>query len=177
MFKESDSHHGSLGMILHRDYRTLGAKRAVRALDQDAVGKFKWTVDHKQNFMRRAIFDDRVLKKSVLGLLAAAIGRNCAGAAASVAIGWRLVRLSLIGIRTGVASGKNFAKRPTISDSSARAIAWLATKTSIPGELGSSRVPSLPGLEELRGDSVCLSVSHSARAAPKLEGHALTNKW
>ena len=38
-------------------------QRAVFAFDQDAVGKFQRTVDHKQNFVRRAELDDGVLKE------------------------------------------------------------------------------------------------------------------
>ena len=51
-------------MILNRDDGGFGAKRAVVRFDEDAVGKFQRTVDHKQNFARRAELDDGVLKKN-----------------------------------------------------------------------------------------------------------------
>src|SRR6202140_5866153 len=67
-------------MILNRDHECFGVKRAVIAFYQDAIGELQRTVEHKQNFLRRAELDDGVLKKDVLGcrfvggLIAIAIG-------------------------------------------------------------------------------------------------------
>src|SRR5208282_6316696 len=38
---------------------------AVVAFNQDAVSEFQRTVHHKQDFLRRAVLDHRVLKKNV----------------------------------------------------------------------------------------------------------------
>src|ERR1700691_282339 len=64
MFEEADGNHSPLRMILHRDYGSLGVKRAVAAFDDDAVGEFQRMVDDKQNFARRAKLDDGVLKEN-----------------------------------------------------------------------------------------------------------------
>src|ERR1700686_329520 len=67
-------------MILNRDHERFGMKRTVLAFDQDAIGELQRTVEHKQNFLRRAELDDGVLKKDVLGcrfvggLIAVAVG-------------------------------------------------------------------------------------------------------
>ena len=86
------------------------------------------------------------------------------------------VRLSLMGIRTGVASGKNLANRLKMSDSSARALAWLGTKILDPGE---SEPPSLPSSRFGRSAGrlvFALTPFRNARCSPKLEGHVLANK-
>lgn len=79
MLQESHGHHGSLRMILNRAYGSLGAQRAVIALDQNAISKFQGFVHHKKNFIRRAEFNDRILGKSVLVFVN--------GAAISVGVG------------------------------------------------------------------------------------------
>jgi len=136
-------------VILNRDHGGFGAKRAVVAFDQDAIGKFQRTVDDKQNFVRSAELDYRLLKKTVV-----------------VFVPLLFVRLSLMGIRTGVASGKNLAKRLTMSDSRARAVAWLGMVDLDP----ENRQPSLhfflvwKNCEETRS---ALSAFSYARVPPK----------
>src|SRR6202051_4006259 len=61
-------------MILNRDHEGVVMKRAVVACDQDAIGELQRTVEHKQNFLRRAELDDGVLKKNVLILVFAGGG-------------------------------------------------------------------------------------------------------
>src|ERR1700682_1240142 len=56
-------------MILNRDHECFGVKRAVIAFYQDAIGELQRTVEHKQNFVRRAELDDGVLKKDALACL------------------------------------------------------------------------------------------------------------
>ncbi len=65
-------------MILNRDDGGFGVQRAVVRFDEDAIGKFQRTVDHKQNFARRAELDDGVLKKNAFVLV---------GAGAAIAFG------------------------------------------------------------------------------------------
>lgn len=50
-------------MILNRDYGAFGVKRFVLTFDHDLIGKFQRTVDHKQDFERRAELDNRILNK------------------------------------------------------------------------------------------------------------------
>jgi hypothetical protein len=104
MFQEAGRDHGPLRMILNRNDGGFGAQRAVVAFDKDAIGKFQRVVDHKQNFARRAELDDGVLKKNAVAFAGT-------GVCLPFPLPFSLVRLSLIGIRTGVASGKNLAKR------------------------------------------------------------------
>src|SRR3981189_1365866 len=90
MFQETDGNRGPLQMILHRDHECFGMKRTVRAFDEDAIGEFQRTVEHKQNFVRRAELDDGVLEKNILALAllfaGAQIGVSIATLSAAVTV-------------------------------------------------------------------------------------------
>jgi len=100
-------------VILHGDHGGFGAQHAVVALDQHLIGKFQRLIDSEQNFVRRPELDDRVLEKGVFGFVCA-----------SVAIAVPISAAELDGNPDWRASGKNLAKRLTMSASGARAVAW-----------------------------------------------------
>src|SRR5258708_36589234 len=61
-------------MILNRDHKRFGMKRAVVAFDENAVGKLQRTVEHEQNFAPGAKFNARILKKNILAFAFAFTG-------------------------------------------------------------------------------------------------------
>src|SRR3982074_1607253 len=77
-------------MILNRNHKCFGMKRAVVAFDENAIGEFQRTVEHKQNFVRRAELDDGVLEKNILALAllfaGAQIGFSIATLSAAVTV-------------------------------------------------------------------------------------------
>src|SRR5450755_986666 len=72
-------------------------------------------------------------------------------------------------MRTGVASGKNRARRPTMSGSSARAIAWLGTLDLGSVKLEAAESPLFPVWKSCRKTRSALSVISGARGAPKTQ--------
>ncbi len=134
-------------MILNRDHECFGMKRAVVAFDENAIGKLQRTVEYEQNFAPGAKFNDRILKKNILAFAFAFTGG-----------------LNAVAVALGAAEPdrnphrSGFGKEPR---QPAYEIWFESMSSGLVGHdrprsrsLG-SRVPSLPGLEELRGDPSC----------------------
>ena len=134
-------------MILNRDHKCFGMKRTVVAFDENAVGKLQRTVEYEQNFAPGAKFNDRILKKNILAFAFAFTGG-----------------LNAVAVALGAAEPdrnphrSGFGKEPR---QPAYEIWFESMSSGLVGHdrprsrsLG-SRVPSLPGLEELRGDPSC----------------------
>src|SRR5216684_5953148 len=159
-------------MILHGDHECFGMKRAVVAFDQDAIGELQRTVEHKQNFVRRAELDDGVLKKDVLGcLFVGGLIAIAVGTAVSVSVAVS------VGIDDSAAEldrdshGSGFRKEPGQAAYDVwfeRASSCLVGhgKTSTP-EFGAAESPLFPVWKNCGETRSALSAFSGARAPPK----------
>ena len=96
-------------MILNRYHRAFGVQRTVFAFDQNAIGKLQRTVDRKEDFVRRAEFNDGVLNKDT-----ALFGDAFPGAGVAMAVGVGVVIIMAVGAAEldGNPHGSGFREEP-----------------------------------------------------------------
>src|SRR5258708_513607 len=162
MFQETDGNCGPLQMILNRDHECFGVKRAVVAFYQDAIGELQRTVEHKQNFMRRAELDDGVLKKDVLVCLF--VGGHIAISVA-VAVNNRPAELNRDSHRNGFRKESSQAASDVWFERASSCLVGHG-KTSTP-ESGAAESPLFPVWKNCEETRSALSAFSGARAPPK----------
>src|SRR6266852_561098 len=160
-------------MILNGDHECFGMKRAVVAFDQDAIGELQRTVEHKQNFVRRAELDDGVLKKDVFVLVFAggeiAIGTAVAvSVAVSVGINDSAAELDRDPHRSGFGKEPGQAAYDVWFERASSCLVGHG-KTSTP-EFGAAESPLFPVWKNYGETRSALSAFRGARAPPKTRG-------
>src|ERR1039458_7803224 len=80
-----------------------------------------------------------------------------------------------MGIRTGVAPGKKLAKRLTMSDSRARAVAWLGTETPQSLGVGAGESPFFPTRRSIQNNPPRVHGGQSAQRAGMTHEILLSN--
>src|SRR5271166_664644 len=174
MVQEAGGDRRPFRMILNRYYRGFGAKRAVNAFEQNTIGEFQRTVDHKQDFVRRTELDDGVLKVSVLAFDGAGLSVGVTvGFAMTIAIYFFMRRTTACGAAQldGYPHRCGFGKEP---GQAAYDIGFVRASSSLvghsnlnPGGVAAAESSSSRFGRAIRRLGSACSAFHCARAAPK----------
>src|SRR6202162_2009385 len=131
-------------MILHRDHECFGMKRAVVTFDENAIGELQRTVEHKQDFVRRAKLDDGLLEENILAF------------AFLFADGWIAISIAILAVDFAVAVALGAAE-----------------PDRNPHRSGFGKEPRQPAYDVLfESTSSCL-VGHGRPRSPELEQPSL----